>query len=472
MSFASIHFIFIFLPFILLLYYILRNRHWKNLVLFFGSLVFFAWADLAHLPVLIVSILINYFAGRFINRLKEKERDKQSRLAMWLVVFLNLLILIFYKYLGFFSEAIQSISHLQFNIKQQVLPLGISYFTFSSISYILDIYQGVEKPEKDILRFGSYIAMFPKMIQGPITRFKDVRKDLTTPTFNYGNIAQGIRRFIIGLAKKVLIANSLGVAASKVFNANFAKVGAGTAWFGLIAFTLTIYFDFSGYTDMALGLGKILGFDLPENFNFPYISRSITDFWRRWHMSLTSWFRTYVFIPLEFSRRKERCLRQQTNLLIVFLLTGLWHGANWNFIIWGLYFGLILAVESSGFGKLLKKIPRFFQHLYTMALVMFRMGFLRPDRHKDLGKFPGASLWQSWLDRLRTMRSLNILFYIPIALVAIILCLPLFERLKKRKPAHPVLQSVLLDLLYVGLFVLCVAYILSNGFQSFMYAQF
>jgi len=472
MSFASIHFIFIFLPFILLLYYILRNRHWKNLVLFFGSLVFFAWADLAHLPVLIASILINYFAGRIINRLKEKEKDKQSRLAMWLTVVLNLLMLIFYKYLGFFSEALQSISHLQLNIKQQTLPLGISYFTFSGISYILDIYQGVEKPEKNLLRFGSYITMFPKLIQGPITRFKDVRKNLVTPSFNFENFTQGIRRFIIGLAKKVLIANSLGIAATKVFNANFAKVGAGTAWFGLIAFTLTIYFDFSGYTDMALGLGKMLGFDLPENFNLPYISRSITDFWRRWHMSLTSWFRTYVFIPLEFSRRKERVLRQQTNLLIVFLLTGLWHGANWNFIIWGVYFGLILAVESSGLGNWLKKIPRFFQHFYTMALVMLGWIFFGLTDIKTWGNFLGSLFGSHGWTGIETMRSLNILFYIPIALVAIILCLPLFERLKKRDPAHPVLQNVLLDLLYAGLFVLCVAYILSNGFQSFMYAQF
>ena len=391
---------------------------------------------------------------------------------MWFVIAINLLILIFYKYLGFFSEAIQSISPLKLNIKQQTLPLGISYFTFSGISYILDIYQGVEKPENNILRFGSYITLFPKLIQGPITRFKDVKDNLVTPSFDFETFTQGIRRFIIGLAKKVLIANSLAVAASKVFKADFAKVGAGVAWFGLIAFTLTIYFDFSGYTDMALGLGKMLGFNLPENFNFPYISRSITDFWRRWHMSLTSWFRTYVFIPLEFSRRKEKVLRQQTNLLIVFLLTGVWHGANWNFIIWGLYFGLILAIEASGFGRLLKKIPRLFQHLYTMALVMLGWVFFGLTDIKTWGPFLGSLFGSHGWTAIETMRSLNILFYTPISFIAIILCIPLFERFKELKTKRPLLQNLLSDLLYAGIFVLCVAYILSNGFQSFMYAQF
>jgi alginate O-acetyltransferase complex protein AlgI len=473
MPFASIHFIFLFLPIFILMYFVIRNRTWKNLVLVGASLVFFAWTDLIHLPILLASVLLNYCFGLLIQHLNNTEKLKASQWVRVIAVVLNLLILAFYKYLGFFGDVIASLSGMEFALKEPTLPLGISYLTFSAISYLLDVYRGAEIAEKNFLKFSAYLVMFPKLVQGPITRYKEVRSRLESPTRPLlDDVSNGIRRFIIGLAKKVLLADSLAIAASKVFGADLGKIGAGVAWFGLIAYTLMIYFDFSGYTDMALGLGQMLGFKLPENFNFPYISRSVTEFWRRWHMSLTAWFRNYVFMPLEFKRRKVKHLRQQTNILLVFLLTGLWHGAGWNFIIWGAYFGLILALEASGFEKLLKRIPRVFQHVYTIALIMLGWVFFRLSSLSDWGRFLGALFGSHGWTGLETMRSLNILFYIPVVVIAIVFCIPLFTRIRENASVRPMWVSMLLDLGSTALFILCVAYILSNGFQAFMYAQF
>ena len=391
---------------------------------------------------------------------------------MWMAVIVNLLILSFYKYLGFFGEFIQTLPQIQIEINDQVLPLGISYFTFSGISYIIDIYQDVEKAEKNILRFSSYLIMFPKLLQGPITRFKELKNELLNPRFISEDVMQGVRRFIIGLAKKVILADSLSIAANKVFDADLTHIGASVAWYGLIAYTLEIYFDFSGYTDMAIGLGRIFGFKLPENFNFPYISRSITDFWRRWHLSLTSWFRNYLFIPLEFARKKEKHLRQQSNILIVFLLTGLWHGASLNFVLWGGYFGLILAIEASGFGKILKKVPKFIQHFYALILIMIGWIFFRITDIGEWGLFLKALFGANgWMDTV-TLRTLNIVFYFPIFILAIVLSTPIFKTLEEKIALRAGIIRVLADIILIGIFIVVVGYILSNGYTSFMYAQF
>ena len=391
---------------------------------------------------------------------------------MWMAVIVNILILCFYKYLGFFGEFIQTLTQIQIEINDQVLPLGISYFTFSGISYIIDIYQDVEKAEKNILRFSSYLIMFPKLLQGPITRFKELKNELLNPQFISEDVMQGVRRFIIGLTKKVILADSLSIAANKVFDADLTHIGASVAWYGLIAYTLEIYFDFSGYTDMAIGLGRIFGFKLPENFNFPYISRSITDFWRRWHLSLTSWFRNYLFIPLEFARKKEKHLRQQSNILIVFLLTGLWHGASLNFVLWGGYFGLILAIEASGFGKILKKVPKFIQHFYALILIMIGWIFFRITDIGEWGLFLKALFGANgWMDTV-TLRTLNIVFYFPIIILAIVLSTPIFKTLEEKIALRAGIIRVLADIILIGIFIVVVGYILSNGYTSFMYAQF
>lgn len=472
MPFSSITFIFLFSPVSLVLFYILPYRNWRNAILVLTSLVFFGWSDPTHIHILFFSILINYFWGIFIGKAQDKQTLKSARTHMWIGVGLNLLLLGLYKYTGFFLESIQALFPISINYQRQALPLGISFFTFSGISYILDIYNNIEKPEKNLIRFSSYLIMFPKLLQGPITRFTQLKNDLFKPQFIPLGIIEGVRRFIGGLAKKVLLADSLSMATDKVFGANFSELGAGVAWFGLIAYTLQIYLDFSGYTDMAIGLGQILGFKLPENFNFPYISRSISDFWRRWHMSLTNWFRTYLFIPLEFSRKKEKFLRQQSNLLIVFLLTGLWHGASWNFVFWGVYFGLILVIEASGFGKWLKKMPRIFQHSYALILIMLGWIFFRVTNIQDWGVFISSLLGANGWSNAVTFRSLNILFYIPFIFPAILFSLPFMYQVGERIKSKGGVSLLLMDICYLGLFLFTLTYILSKGFTAFMYAQF
>ncbi len=472
MPFSSITFIFVFLPILLILFYIIPQRGWKNIVIVGASLAFFGWSDPTHIHILLLSVLVNYFVGLLLGKAIDKQSTKSARTYMWIGVLVNLSFLVFYKYMGFFLTSLQALIPIKITYQSQALPLGISFFTFSGISYILDIYNEVNPPEKNLVRFSAYLAMFPKLLQGPIARFLQIKDNLINPKFDSLLMMEGVRRFIGGLAKKVLLADSLNMATSKIFEANFYEMGAGLAWFGLIAYTLQIYLDFSGYTDMAIGIGNMLGFKLPENFNFPYISKSISDFWRRWHMTLGAWFRIYLFIPLEFARKKQKIFRQETNLIIVFLLTGLWHGANWNFIIWGLYFGVILAIEASFFGKRLKKAPVFIQHFYSIALIMLGWIFFRITNIQNWPPFFSALFGMNGWTNLVTFRSLNILFYIPFLFPAILFSLPIFSRIGEKIKERGGGKLLLLDIVYLGLFLFTLTYILSKGFTSFMYAQF
>ncbi|HBH11610.1 MAG TPA: hypothetical protein DDX29_00580 [Clostridiales bacterium] len=472
MPFSSITFIFLFLPITLILYYALPRKRWRNLFLVLTSLFFFIWADPTHIHVLFASILINYFWGKFIGKAQNKEAEKTARTHKWVGVGLNLLLLGFYKYTGFFLDILEAILPLSFNYSQKALPLGISFFTFSGISYILDVYNQVNPPENNLVRFSSYLVMFPKLVQGPITRLVQIKDDLFEAKFIPLNLMQGARRFIGGLAKKVILADSLSIATNKIFASNFNEMGAGLAWFGLIAYTLQIYLDFSGYTDMAIGIGQMLGFKLPENFNFPYISRSISDFWRRWHITLGAWFRTYLFIPLEFARKKQKFLRQQTNLLIVFLLTGLWHGASWNFVIWGAYNGLILAIEASGFGKKLKKTAPILQHTYSLIIITIGWAFFRITDVSSWGLFFGALFGANGLSNAVTFKSLNILFYIPFLIPSLLFSLPLMHQVEKKLKNKGGKILAILDFLFILLFLFTLTFILSKGFNPFMYAEF
>jgi alginate O-acetyltransferase complex protein AlgI len=442
------------------------------MILVIASLIFFGWSNLNFLPLLVIIILMNYFFGLMLGKLIKFKTQLYSRLIMWIAVIVNLGLLGFFKYLNFFDGILVSVTPIQIEISEKILPLGISYFTFSNISYILDIFRGLEKSEKNILRFSAFLIMFPKLMQGPITRFKEVKKELESNVLKFDNLAFGARRFIVGMAKKVLIADPLGLAANKVFNSNFTLIGADIAWLGLIAYTLQIYFDFSGYTDMAIGLGQMLGLKLPENFNFPYISKSIADFWRRWHMTLTSWFRTYVFIPLEFARKKQVVLRQASNIFIVFMLTGLWHGANWNFIIWGSYFGLILAFESGKFGKWLKKIPVFLQHFYALILIMIGWVFFRLTDIGDWLPFISTLFGGNGITGLENLRSMNLIIYIPIIVLGCLFSVPFFEPLIKKVNQKLGWWRISSDLVIIAIFLLSITYVLSNGFQTFLYTQF
>lgn len=472
MPFSSITFIFLFLPITILLFYILRKSSWRNFVLVTTSLVFFAWSDPTHIHVLFLSILINYLWGKWIGQAIEKKNEKSAKVHMWIGVILNLGLLGFYKYTGFFIDILDAFLPVSISTTAKALPLGISFFTFSGISYILEIYNKVTPPERNLIQFSSYLIMFPKLLQGPITRLIKIKDELAHPKFVPLGIMQGVRRFIGGLAKKVILADSLSIATTKIFASEFSEMGAGLAWFGILAYTLQIYLDFSGYTDMAIGVGQMLGFNLPENFNFPYVSRSISDFWRRWHITLGAWFRTYLFLPLEFTRKKEKFFRQQSNLLIVFLLTGLWHGSSWNFVIWGIYYGVILAIEASGFGKKLKKISPIIQHTYSLVLIIIGWIFFRITEIRSWGSFFGAlSGVNGWQDAV-TFRSLNILFYIPFIIPGILFSLPFMHRLGEKAKEKGGVSQVLLDVSYLALFIFTLTFIISKGFTAFMYAEF
>lgn len=472
MSFASLLFIFIFLPAVLILFYLLPRGNWRRALLVFSSLAFFAWADLRHLPLLVGFVLLNFGLGLLIGRFQAQEKAGWAKAALWAGLGVNLLFLLLYKYLGFFGGILSQISQGGVEVTTLGAFFGISYLTFSGMSYLLDVHREAKPAEINFLKFSAYVLMFPKLIQGPILLFKDTQEDLGETKFNPDQVAGGIRRFIIGLAKKVLLADVLIAAADQVFSSPPAQLGASAAWFGLIAYALVIYFDFSGYTDMALGIGALFGIRLPENFNFSYMSRSISDFWRRWHITLNNWFRTYVFMPLEYKRRRVKFYRVQTHILIVFLLTGFWHGASWNFILWGLYFGVILAVEASGWGRRLKRAPVFLQHVYALFLILIGWVFFRITDLQSWGPFFGALFGlNGWVGE-RSLRSMNILLYLPLLVVGGLLSTPLLVKPNKWVEEAQGLPRILLDCFLIGLFVLSIAFILSNDFRPFLYAQF
>ena len=365
MVFSSLIFIFIFLPLVLVSYYI-TPRRLRNTVILLASLLFYAWGEPTYIILIIISILINYL-GALLIRVHIKNKDKSKFIFITLLL-IDISILFFFKYYGFAIECLGSIIGLDLKVKSISLPLGISFYTFQQISYIADIYMQKVKPERNLIDFATYITMFPQLIAGPIVKYDDIHKQLANRKESINKFGEGVQRFIIGLGKKVILANNIGVISTQVKEVNLNDLSIVLSWIGIIAFTLQIYFDFSGYSDMAIGLAKMFGFDFLENFDYPYISKSITEFWRRWHMSLGGWFREYIYIPL--GGNKKGTLIQVRNLFIVWFTTGLWHGASTNFVVWGLYFGVILFIEKIYLKDLLKKIPSIFSHIYTLIIVM------------------------------------------------------------------------------------------------------
>jgi alginate O-acetyltransferase complex protein AlgI len=471
MSFSSIHFIFLFLPAFLFLYFVVPNPRWRNSLLALFSLFFYAWEDPGNIPLLVGSVLLNWCAGLLIEKTQNNKREGLSTGILVAAISINLIALGYYKYFHFIFSELGSLWGISPGSSAVLLPLGISFFTFSAISYLVDVYQENLKAQRNIVHIVNYLAMFPKLIQGPLAQYGQIEPDLLQRKVNVENIEEGIRRIIIGLAKKVLIADTVARVADIVFGTDPNAIGMGVAWYGTIAFAFQIYFDFSGYTDIAIGLGNILGFHLPENFNYPYISRSITDFWRRWHMSLTGWFRTYIFLPLEFKRRREKHFRTQSNLLIIFFLTGLWHGASWNYIIWGVYFGLILAIEASRFGKWLKKIPTTLQHIYSIVLILFGWVLFKIDTLSDWAPFFKALFGGNEWHQIATLRSLNILMYWPILTLALILSTPVLKNMDKRLSAT-LIGRLSTRFLLISLFISTVAMLIANKYSVFIYRQF
>lgn len=364
MVFSSTIFLCVYLPLVLLGYYICPKKG-RNLFLLIASLVFYAWGEPKYVFLMIFSILVNYIFGRLMD--KNRENKKRLKLMLVLSVVIDLGLLSVFKYTDFIITNVNAIFGSSFDLLNIALPIGISFYTFQAMSYTIDVYRNDVRVQKNLIDFGMYITMFPQLIAGPIVRYADVQDQLAERSVTTADFSEGVMRFVVGLGKKVLLANQMGAVWSEIY-ALGGDVSALMAWTGAIAYTFQIYFDFSGYSDMAIGLGRMFGFKFPENFRYPYQSVSITDFWRRWHITLSTWFKEYLYIPLG----GNRCglARQALNLLIVWSLTGFWHGAGWNFVMWGLYYFVILFIEKLFLLKALDKLPKLFRHVYALLLIV------------------------------------------------------------------------------------------------------
>lgn len=462
MVFSSIFFIFYFLPVFLLLYYLVPDS-FRNPVLFMGSLIFYAWGEPVYLLLMLFSCLFNYYMGLELERLRNDPAVCRRNLIFAVAV--NLLVLGFFKYYGFLLDSIGNLFGVVISHPQLSLPIGISFYTFKNLSYIFDVYKKKTYAQHSFLTFGVYSTMFPHMAAGPIVRYTDIASQLKHRQINLPKLGVGAELFIKGLSKKVLLADNLSLVYTSVSACGSNSVLS--AWIGIFAYTMEIYFDFSGYSDMAIGLGKMLGFDFLKNFDYPYFSTSVTEFWRRWHISLGSWFRDYVYIPLGGNRVPTGA--HIRNILIVWALTGLWHGASWNFILWGLYYGLILLVEKYLLKDLLTRIPPFAANLYTMLAVMLGWVFFSQTSFTSMGNYFlrmfGISA-SSFVDKaaLYYLKTGFILFLISIAA-----CRPglyqSFKRLARRNRKAACAVNIILLLL-------CIAYMVYNSYTPFLYLQF
>lgn len=376
MVFSSTIFVFLFLPLVLILYFLMPKK-FRNYILLIFSIIFYIFGGPKFLLVLLLVVLIDYFGALLI------EKKKNKKLFLIITICLNIATLFYFKYTGFFLENINNLFSLNIKIPDIVLPIGISFYTFQAMSYVIDVYRKKVKVQKNFFTLLLYVSLFPQLVAGPIVRYETIEKELTSRETTFDDLVYGIRRFILGLAKKVIIANQMGALADIIFTSN--NLSTPIAWLGAFAYTFQIYFDFSAYSDMAIGLGRIFGFKFLENFNFPYIAKSVTDFWRRWHISLSTWFRDYVYIPLGGNRKG--ILRQIFNLFVVWILTGFWHGAEWNFVIWGLYYFIFLILEKFVLKKILKKTPSVLLHIYTMFIVIIGWVIFRCDNLNTLTMF-------------------------------------------------------------------------------------
>lgn len=477
MLFSSLTFIFIFLPLVLGIYFISKDKY-KNTILLVFSLFFYAWGEPKYIILMIFSIVFNYFFGLLIDKYRTNKK-----LSVALLIFdiaINLLMLVMFKYSNFlvntindiFNLNITSISIFNKDILKLTLPIGISFYTFQMLSYIIDLYKGEVKVQKNILSLGTYIAFFPQLIAGPIVRYETIENELKNRTHTFNKFVFGLKRFIIGLGKKVILANNLAFVADQIIDSgNISNYGTIIVWIAMFAYTLQIYYDFSGYSDMAIGLGKMFGFTFLENFNYPYISKSITDFWRRWHISLSSWFRDYVYIPLGGNRVKKS--RWVFNIMVVWMLTGLWHGASWNFVLWGLYFGIILLIEKFFLHKILDKLPNILRWLYSMILIIVGWTIFRNEDITlvlDLLKKMFIFEKTNWLDFIRM--NYHLINYVLYFVLGIICMFPFFGKFIEKNQKKEGIMHFLSNAFILFIFVLCILFLIKSSYNPFIYFRF
>ena len=462
MVFNSVIFIFCFLPIFLLIYYLVPTK-FRNPVLLAGSLIFYAWGDPTYLILMIFSSFFNYYMGKELGKQGQKNPSRKKNLIFAIVI--NLLILGFFKYWGFLLDTINGITGLNFTYPELALPIGLSFYTFKNLSYILDIYMGKTQPCESFYLFSVYSTMFPHMTAGPIVRYTDIKEQLTHRSINITRLGAGAELFIKGLSKKVLLADNLSALYTSVTTSGTGSF-LGT-WLAIGAYTLELYFDFSGYSDMAIGLGQMLGFNFLKNFDYPYISTSVSEFWRRWHMSLGSWFRDYIYIPLGGNRVSTG--KHIRNILVVWALTGLWHGASWNFVLWGVYYGLLLLAEKFLLKGFLKKAPSWVCNVYTMLAVIIGWVFFSQTTPAAIGKMLGAMFGFGATCFADKASLYNLKSGLILLIISCISCRPgLYQQFKQLIRRHTVIALVINALL----FFLCIAYMIYNSYTPFMYQQF
>ena len=468
MVFSSIVFLYIFFPIMLLIYFAVP-RKLKNAVMILASLIFFAWGEIKYIFIMLILAVMDFFCGKGIDKNQGNRRKQRSYLLIDVGV--NLLILFFFKYADFIIANINIVLNTQIPLLNIPLPIGVSFNTFQSLSYIIDVYRGTVKCEKSFYNYLTYTTLFPQIIAGPIVRYETVDEELETKKISIDNFSKGMKRFIIGLGKKVLIANNVGTLWHIIEVGGYSEMSMLLSWTGILAFELQIYFDFSGYSDMAIGLANIFGMDFDENFNYPYISKSITEFWRRWHITLGSWFRDYVYIPLGGNRKGF--FKQVRNILIVWFLTGAWHGASWNFILWGLFFGIILILEKLVLLKILEKLPKWTNHIYAIFLVLISWAIFA---FEDLSKVKDYLLTMFHLNGSSIINADALYYlknYLIIIVIGIILSTPFIAGvLKKLEEKQTNIRSILITGIYIGILILSTASLVSDSYNPFLYFRF
>jgi len=471
MVFSSLEFLYLYLPITLIAYFIVPHRHlkWRNLVLLAVSLAFYGWGEPVYVFIMVFSIIVDYTCGYFCSKYRESH-PKRAKTALITSICINLLVLGFFKYTDFFISNLNLIPGVAIKPLGIELPIGISFYTFQTMSYTIDVYLGTAKVQKNVASFGAYVTLFPQLIAGPIIRYQDVDDQLRERDESVVLFASGIRTFMAGMGKKIFFANTAGAMWESFRNVPLDERTVFGCWLGIIFYMFQIYFDFSGYSDMAIGLGKMLGFKFLENFNYPYIARSITDFWRRWHMSLSTWFREYIYFPLGGSRTTK--LKTYRNIFLVWFATGFWHGASWNYIIWGLYYFVLLVIEKTFLLKVLERLPRFVSHIYTLLFVLIGwLIFVFEDMSAGAVYF-GNMLGAGTVGFIDMGNVYDLLRNLPFIAAMVIACTPfpkrLFYKLYEKHQWTRIAACVGCGvILLVG-----TAYLVDSSFNPFLYFRF
>ena len=464
MVFSSLVFMFAYLPITLLAYYLVP-RQGRNIFLFIVNLIFYGWGEPKLVLLMVFNIFFNYIGGWLVD--KYRADAKKKKLFLILTCVLDIGILAVFKYTGMITETLNMLPFLNIPELQISLPIGISFYTFQTMSYVIDVYRDDAPVSKNFINFGTYVALFPQLIAGPIVRYRDVAEQLVNRRETLEMFTRGVKRFMVGLAKKVIIANTMGTLTTNIFATTDENGVVGT-WVGMIAYTFQIYFDFSGYSDMACGLGNMMGFEFLKNFNYPYIAKSITDFWRRWHISLSTWFKEYVYIPLGGNRKGVK--RQILNLLIVWGLTGLWHGAAYNFVLWGLYYGFLLILEKFVLKKFLDRLPSFVQHIYTLFIIIIGWGLFYFTDVGQLGEFM-VDLFNFGNGICGDQAFNLIMSNLPMLIIAAVASTPLATMLYTRFE-HRRFMWIPETLYCMGILAVSTASLVNQSYNPFLYFRF